>query len=325
MARTENQKKKLLLVKDYLERNTDADHPASARDIIDYLAKMGVEAERKSIYHDIQALSDFGMDIETVRRGENSGYYVASRLFELPELKLLVDAVQSSKFLSERKSMKLIRSLASLSSVHEASLLQRQLVVSGRVKTMNESIFYNVDAIHDAIANNHAIRFVYSDWGVDGKRHPRKDAYEASPYALCWADENYYLIAHSERHGLTNYRVDKMSRITTLDRPRCMDSYGKLDLAAFSKRVFHMYNGEVVRTKLRFHNSMAGVVIDRFGADSMLVPDGEEYFTLTADVAVSPMFLGWVSGLGTKAEIIQPRSLREEYRQYLRSLLEQYE
>lgn len=325
MAKTENQKKKLLLVKEYLEKHTDADHPASSAQILEYLALRGVEAERKSIGADIQALNDFGMDIQTVHRGRYSGYYLAWRLFEPSELKLLIDAVQSSRFLTEKKSLALIRKLASLASSHEAGLLQRQLVVSGRVKTMNESIFYHVDAIHEAISQNRRISFTYSDFGMDGKRHPRPLPYQASPYALCWADENYYLIAHSDHHGLTHYRVDKMGDIQLLPEPRCMDSYGQMNLAAYSRQVFHMFNGPVSQVKLRFHKSLAGVVIDRFGSDSMLIPDGDDHFLLTADVAISPNFWGWLAGLGNRAMIVYPKPLQAEFCAFCRESLAQYE
>lgn len=322
MPRTENQKQKLLLVWQYLQKNTDAEHPAIMRDMISYLEKHGVEAERKSIYHDIQALIDFGMDIETVRCGANSGYYVASRLLELPELKLLVDAVQSSKFLTEKKSMKLIEKLTSLASVHEAGQLRRELVVYGRTKTANESIFYNVDAIYDAISTNRRIRFSYFEWGVDRQRHLRSEATEASPYALCWANENYYLIAHSREHGLTHYRVDKMLQIVPVEQPRCMDSYAELDLATYSKRVFSMFAGKQTMVRLRFVNRLAGVVIDRFGTDAMLIPEDENHFTLTAEIAISPMFLGWVAGFGGDASILQPQSLRERYHQFLQKAID---
>ena len=184
MPKSENQKQKLLHLKVFFERETDENHPASMTQILEHLAARDIKAERKSIYSDIQTLQDFGMDI-VLEKGKAGGYYLASREFELPELKLLVDAVQSSKFLTDKKSLSLIQKLEGLSSHHEASQLRRQVVVSGRVKTMNESIYYNVDRIHDAIAQNSQIQFRYYDWGIDGKRMYRKGSYTASPYALC--------------------------------------------------------------------------------------------------------------------------------------------
>lgn len=325
MAKSENQKLKLLYLKDYLEQYTDPDHPAAIGDIISYLAKRGVRAERKSIYSDVQALIDYGIDIE-VLHGRGGGYYVSSRQFELPELKLLVDAVQSSKFLTQRKSMSLIRKLAGLSSLHEQQLLKRQIVVSGRVKTMNESIYYNVDAIHNAIAENKQISFIYSEWGLDRKRHARESTYVASPYLLIWDDENYYLVAHSEKHGLTHYRVDKMEHICLLEAPRVLLSEEKKpDPAAYSKQVFNMFGGEKMQVKLRFDNSLVGVVIDRFGNDILLVPDGPDHFIYTAEIAVSPLFLGWLAGFGSRAKILFPNSLIEQYKAFCADSLKQYE
>ena len=222
MARSERQKLKLLYIKDLLEQQSDETHPLSTQAIVDALARQGIQAERKSVYDDIACLQQYGMDIVCIR-GPGGGYFLASRPFELPELKLLVDAVQSSRFLTEKKSMQLIAKLGTLASREQAGSLRRQVVVSGRVKTMNESIYYSVDLLHEAIARNSQISFRYFDWNLDGGRRYRPGKYTASPYALCWQDENYYLIAHSERHGLTHYRVDKMAQISITDKPRYMD------------------------------------------------------------------------------------------------------
>ena len=198
MARSSNQKLKLLVLKELFERRSDENHPLSMTEILDALAARGIKAERKSVYDDIACLQQFGMDI-LAARGPNGGYFLAARPFELPELKLLVDAVQSSRFLTEKKSMQLISKLETLASVHEAGSLRRQVVVSGRVKTMNESIYYSVDLLHEAIARNSRIRFRYFDFDVDFSRRYRPGDYDASPYALCWQEENYYLIAHTVR------------------------------------------------------------------------------------------------------------------------------
>lgn len=325
MAKSENQKQKLLILRDFFARYTDEAHPASMSDIQSHLLKRDIRAERKSIYSDLETLRACGVDIEKAV-GHHSGYYLASRDFELPELKLLVDAVQSSRFLSERKSRKLIRKLEGLLSVHEAGTLQRQLVVSGRVKTMNESIYYNVDRLHDAISRNVQIQFRYFDWGVDGKRHLRGGLYTASPLALCWAEDNYYLIAHTERHGLTHYRVDKMESLELTAKPRANNEITQqLDLATYGKKVFGMFGGPETTVKLRFHNSLAGVVIDRFGHGSMLVPDGEEHFLYTAVIADSPLFLGWIAGFGDKAQILFPHAMAEKYQKLLTEALSLYQ
>ena len=217
MPKSERQKLKLLYLRDYLCKNTDEAHPAGMQSIIDYLAAQGIPAERKSIYNDIQNLNDYGIQV-LYKGGRYGGYYVAQRDFELHELKLLVDAVLSSRFLSSKQSMQLIKKIAALSSSHESELLRRELVISGRLKTDNEDAFSNIDLLHEAIGSNSRITFRYFDWGVDLKKHFRNKTYCVSPYALLWDNENYYLIAHSESHGLTHYRVDKMEQIQLIGR-----------------------------------------------------------------------------------------------------------
>ena len=313
MARSEKQKLKLLYLKQILEEQTDENHPITTQQLVEQLAEMGIRAERKSIYSDMACLQEFGMDVCTAH-GRGGGYFLASREFELPELKLLVDAVQSSRFLSERKSVELISKLEKLASRYDAGSLRRQVTVSGRVKTMNESIYYNVDRIHDAIASDVQITFRYFDWGVDRERHYRDRLYTASPYALCWDDQNYYLIAHSERHGITHYRVDKMTHITETAKPRYSDAQTrKLDVSRYGRSVFGMFSGETEPVKMRFHNSLAGVVIDRFGRDVLLIPDGPEHFIFTAEITVSPIYFGWISGFGDRARILHPRAVVEKY------------
>ena len=324
MPKCENQKLKLLLLRDYLEQNTDEQHPAAMVDLLAYLAENGISAERKSIYADLQALEDYGLDIVRTS-GKNAGYYLASRAFELPELSLLVDAVQSSKFLSEKKSMELIKKLGTLASCHEAKSLRRQVTVSGRVKTMNESIYYNVDRIHEAINHNSQISFRYFEWGVDREKHFRGDVRTASPYALCWDSENYYLVAHTEAHGITHFRVDKMTSISETGVPRTVtEETKKIDLADYSKQVFYMFHGDKTTVRLRFHNSLAGVVIDRFGRDIMLIPDGDEHFCLSTEIVVSPMFLGWLSSFGDRVKILSPDRVVDEFKALCRSTLAQY-
>lgn len=324
MARSEGQKLKLLYLKQLLEERSDEQHPLNTQEILDYLAARDIPAERKAIYSDIACLQEFGMDI-LHKPGKNGGYYLASREFELPELKLLVDAVQSSKFLTSKKSMELITKLSHLASVHEAGSLRRQVLVSGRVKNMVESIYYNVDRLHEAIACNSRIRFYYTEWGMDGQRHRRPGTYEASPYALVWDEENYYLVAHSPRHGMTHYRVDKMEQIEISGEPRYMDpAANELSAAAYGRNVFGMFGRETTTVRLRFHSSLAGVVLDRFGADTMLIPDGPEHFVFSMDIAVSPLFLGWVAGFGDRAKILSPRWVIDRLLELCTPALEQY-
>ena len=325
MPKSDNQKLKIFYILDYLQRNSHQNHPVRASELIDMLQRnYNIACERKTIYSDIAALQDYGVDIESIP-GKNGGYYIASRNFELPELKLLIDAVQSSRFLTEKKSRELIEKLCNQCSIYDARLMRRDMLVSGRVKSMNETIYYNVDAIQDAISMNRAISFRYFDWGIDGKRKYREKNYYASPYGLCQDNENCYLLAHSPRHGITSYRVDRMSEITITDDSRtpCPELTGKA-LTEHANRLFQMFAGDSVNVKMRFHKSLANVVIDRFGRDTILIPEGSEYFNFTVNVAVSPMFLSWVIGFGSKAKILYPQSVIDECRQMCMDAMAQY-
>ena len=325
MPKSDNQKLKIFYILDYLQKNSHQEHPERAAELQDMLSQQhNIACERKTIYSDIAALQDYGVDIVSLP-GKGGGYYIASRNFELPELKLLIDAVLSSKFLTEKKSRELIEKLCSQCSVYDARLMRRDVLVSGRVKSMNETIYYNVDAIQDAIAENRQIRFRYFDFDLNRERKYRDREYLASPYGLCQDNENCYLLAHSPRHGATSYRVDRMSDIQILEEPRipCPELTGKA-LNQYANRLFQMYSGETADVKLRFHRSLVNVVIDRFGRDILLIPDGEEHFVFTVNVAVSPMFLSWVIGFGSKAKILYPQSVVDACKAMCQEALAQY-
>ena len=325
MPKSDNQKLKIFYILDYLQKNSHQEHPVRAAELLSMLERQhNIVCDRKTVYSDIAALQDYGVDIVSIP-GKNGGYYIASRNFEIPELKLLIDAVQSSRFLTEKKSRELIEKLCNQCSIHDARLMRRDVLVSGRVKSMNETIYYNVDAIQDAIADNRQITFRYFDFGLDGKRVYRDKDYQASPYGLCQDHENCYLLAHSPRHGVTSYRVDRMTEITALSESRtsCPELTGKA-LLEHANRLFQMYSGEETAVKLRFHRSLTNVVIDRFGRDTMLIPDGEEHFVFTVHVAVSPMFLSWVIGFGAKAKILHPQSVVDDCRKLCLEAMQQY-
>ena len=325
MPKSDNQKLKIFYILDYLQRNSRDDHPIRATEITAWLARQyNISCDRKTVYSDIAALQDYGVDIVSIP-GKNGGYYIASRNFELPELKLLIDAVQSSRYLTEKKSRELIEKLCNQCNEHDASLMRRNVLVSGRVKSMNETIYYNVDAIQDAITQNLQITFRYFDWDLGGKRKYREKEYLASPYGLCQDNENCYLLAYSLRHGITSYRVDRMTEIRLSDQPRipCPELTGKA-LTAHANQLFQMFAGEAVDVKMRFHRELINVVIDRFGKDTMLIPDGAEHFNFTVRVAVSPMFLSWVIGFGKKAKILYPQSVADECKKLCQEALNQY-
>ncbi len=326
MPKSDNQKLKIFYILDYLKQNSHQDHLVRAAELISMLNRMhNISCDRKTIYSDIAALQDYGVDIISIP-GKNGGYYIGSRNFELPELKLLIDAVQSSRYLTERKSRELIEKLCAECSVHDARLMRRDILVSGRVKSMNETIYYNVDSIQDAITQNRQISFRYFDWGLDGKRKYRDKSYTASPYSLCQDNENCYLLALSPRHGVTSYRVDRMADIESLEQPRvpCPELSGKA-LTEHANRLFQMYSGDEVSVKMRFHRSMLNAVVDRFGQEVMLIPDGEDHFIFTAPVAVSPMFLSWIIGFGSLAKILYPQSVADACVSMCQQTLDQYQ
>ena len=321
MARSEGQKLKLLYLKDYLCQNTDEAHPASLRELQEHLEKFGIKAERKGLYSDLAALNLYGLDIQ-YRRGKEEGYFVRTREFEVSELKFLVDAVLSSRFLSPKHSGELIRKLAAQSSIHEATLLRREIVLAGRIKSESEENLYAVDVIHDAIAQNRKIRFRYFDWGVDLLKHFRPGTYEASPYALLWDDENYYMVAHSSRHGLTHYRVDKMEEIFLMEEARTVtEETAAFDPGEYSKEMFGMFRGERSTVKMRFENSLAGVVVDRFGKDILMTPHGVDHFTLQTNIVLSPNFFAWLCRFAGRATIVYPQSAVEAFRTYCENIL----
>lgn len=327
MAKTNNQKLKILYIMQMLMENTDEEHPMSTTDIISNLKSQGIEAERKSIYDDIENLQLFGLDILS-RRSEPKGYYIASRDFELPELKLLVDAVQSSKFITEKKSRQLIGKIEKLASRHEAKQLQNQVVVSNRIKTMNESIYYNVDKIHAAISENVKIRYKYCEWTLDRELRPKKDGafYTASPWILTWDDENYYMIAYDEENAqLRHYRVDKMMNIIlTKDAREGKDSFKEFDIAAYARKTFGMFAGEEKELEILFDNKLIGVVVDRFGKDARIHKRGADSFTASVRVNVSAQFYGWLAALGDSAKIISPKAEAGAFAEYIDKIFARY-
>lgn len=327
MPKSENQKQKLLYIAQYLMENTDETHAVSTPQLIEYLNSQGIKAERKSIYNDIDTLNDFGMDI--IRSDEHrGGYMLASRTFELAEVKLLVDLVQSSKFITEKKSRELISKLETLTSKYDAKAMRRQVEIVGRSKTHNENIYYNVDMVHTAISQNVKIRFHYFDWDVNKNMILRHDGmwYEVSPWRLTWDDENYYLLAYDESTDIIkHYRVDKIVDIALTDTLReGKEAFEHLDMAAFSKKTFGMFAGDEKTVRLRCENSLTGVIIDTFGTDVALRPDGAEHFIARMEVEVSTQFFGWLAGLGNRVEIISPDEIREEYKAYLENIISRY-
>ena len=328
MSRGAGQKQKLLVLAKALLERTDEDHPMTTQALIAELAARGISAERKSIFDDMEALRQAGLDVQN-RKGKRSGWFVGARAFQLPELKLLVDAVQSCKFITKRKSDELIRKLEGLTSIHQARQLQRQVYVERRVKTMNESVYYSIDKLHAALAAGKAVTFRYFDYDVKKEKVFRRDGrrYAVFPHGLIWNSENYYLVGwDGAKKEVRHYRVDKMAElaVTCLKLEEGEDlERGRFDVAAYAAKHFGMFCGREGKVRLRCVNAMVGVMLDRFGQDVILVPDGPGHFTLTVEAVVSPQFFGWLFGLGEGVALTAPDWAVAEYQDRLRAALDQ--
>ena len=329
MAKSSNQKLKLMYLAKILQEKTDEDHGLTMPELIEQLALYDVKAERKSIYDDIEALRDqLDMDVEKRVEGNPTEYYLGSRDFELAELKLLVDAVQSSRFMTREKTEDLIRKIEGLASTHQAKQLSRQVHVANRVKTMNKSI-YTVDGLHGAISQNRQISFQYVKWNVKMEREPQHNGkiYKVSPWALMWDDENYYLVAFdSENQEIRHYRVDRMTNLKQLEERReGEDAFKHFDMGIYSRKTFGMYHGRDEHVTLRCENSMADSIIDRFGQDLFLRPVDESYFDVTVKVSVSPVFLTWLMNFGGRVRIESPQWVIDEQVKLAKACIAQYE
>lgn len=329
MPKGTNQKFKLYRLAQIMLENTDEEHYITMPEIIDALGTYGVTADRKSIYADLRDLEILGINVEGEPVGNRYHYHVVDRPFELPELKLLVDAIQSSKFITEKKSNALIRKLERFVSRYDAQKLQRQVYVSGRIKTMNESIYYTVDAIHNAISMNKKIRFQYYQWNVQKEMELRHNGawYCISPWGLSWEGENYYLVGFDQGAGkIKHYRVDKMLHIRIMEEAReGKEHFQRLDMADYTRKSFGMFGGKEQNVRLLVDNELAGVMIDRFGKDIMMIPSGENHFTVNVDVRVSRQFLGWVFSLGEQVEILSPEEVRTAMKEELQKHMRQYQ
>ena len=321
-------KMKILYIVRILEEETDEEHPVTIQDIIAKLDGYGISAERKSIYNDLEQLRLSGVDIIREHRDRNYYYYLGSRPFELAELKLLVDCVQSARFITETKSNILIHKLEGLVSRFQASRLQRQVFVTGRVKSDNEQILYNIDAIHSAISGNSQISFKYFNWNSKKKRELRHGgkSYEMSPWALTLTDENYYLVAYDPATDLIKYfRVDKMLDITATGQKRDgLKKFRSFDIADYAAKRFGMFDGEEKRVKLRCRNEYAGVIIDRFGRKVSLIPEDADHFSVNVTVAVSPQFYGWLFAMADGIEVTGPEEITAEMAHLLQQTADKY-
>ena len=304
MPKQEGQKSKLLTLARILEQKTDEEHLLNVPQLVQLLEEQGILAERKSIYSDIDTLRTLGYDIQ-LQRGRGGGYWLASRSFELSELKLLVDAVQSSKVISARTSNKLIHKLEKLCSDYEATQLQRQVYVDGRPKSESHTLLYSIDALHNAISAGRMVKFRYKDGGIR----------TVSPWQLAWENGCYYLIAYQDEKqpaGIRNYRVDRMSGVAVLDEARRgRAEFCQFDLPSYLRKHFNMFGGPEHRVTLRCTGDLENAMRERFGKTPLFVEEADDHFHFDVAVCVSEQFYGWVCGFGGKVEITAPAEVRE--------------
>jgi len=328
MAEGNKQKLKLLYLMKILAEDTDDEHMLTLPQIIVKLKAYGVSAERKTLYQDFVLLRDFGFDIIGVQTQRNYYYHIGNRRFELPELKLLVDSVQSAKFITKKKSNSLIHKLEGMVSKHEARQLQRQVIISGRVKAMNESIYFNVDKLHEAIGTGCQISFKYYRWNINKEMELRKDGnwYQVSPWGLMWDDENYYLVGYDgEDEKIKHYRVDKMKCISVVHKKReGKEQFKAFNMPRYTKSLFGMFGGEEVQVTLEAENGMVGILIDRFGKDIPIRPVDENHFRTMVNVAVSSQFLGWIMALDGGVKIVGPEKVLERMKEKIKLLNKVY-
>ena len=327
MPRSFNQKLKILYLMKFLQEKTDREHPVSVKNIIQTMEAYGISVERKTVYDDIETLRTFGMKIGS-RRGKPAGFYLEERTFELPELKFLMDAVQSSKFITEKQSAALVRKLEDLASVHEAKKLKSQVFLMPGIKTLNEEIYTNIETIYDAISANRQISFRYYQWTLSRELKPKRggERYRVSPGKLLWNNDNYYLMGLDESSGIVkHYRVDKMMDVAVEEEKRSGESvFRDFDMGRFSAETFGMFDGKETILKIRFSNELVGVVLDRFGKKAVLQRSDDTHFFLQTHIRVSGQFFGWLTGLGPGAEIVSPEKVRKEYKSFLTKILKTY-
>ena len=308
----------IIRILEILKKHSHMDNPLTSNQIIEYLEENDVYVERKSIYRNINSLIEMGYGIQKIHENNVRGYYLADSVFDLAELKLLIDAISSSHFISDKKTEIIRNKLLSLTNIHDAKKLDRNIRYS-LSKSNNESILYNVDEINNAINNKQQIYFKYFDIDVNKHKRYRKDTYSTIPYSLLWSQDKYYCIGYSTKYqNFTHYRVDKMEKITSIDVEH---EYIPLDLAQYTHNIFGMYQGDKVHTTLRFNNEIASLVYEQFGQNVFVSSKTDTYFEIIEDINISPVFFGWLFQLGTKVGIISPISLIEEYQTHLQNIL----
>ncbi|MBQ6021851.1 MAG: WYL domain-containing protein [Clostridia bacterium] len=332
MAGQKNTKLKLLYLKEIFEKHSDEQHILNAGDIADRLLRdYGLECERKSVYKDIEVLMDYGMDIVKTRSPKN-GFFLASGSFELAEIRLLSDAVQAADFITKNKTKKLIEKIEGFTSVYHAEVLKKQVYIDNRPKSGNESIYYVIDALDNAIKAGRKVKFSYSRRKMDDKYAARKETrtFTLSPYALIWSNDHYYLVANNEKYdNLMNVRVDRISGVSILEekaRPVSEVSGYKryFDAADYAAKTFNMFTGEMQMVELRCSNAILEPIFDRFGERVNTRKYDDSHFLLRTEAAISEGLVSWIMQFGTDIEAIAPQNLRDMVIQRTESILNVY-
>ena len=325
MAKTEAQKLKLIKTAQFLLEKTDENHSVTTAEIIEMLDSNGISAERKSVYSDIEALQGLGMDIN-ITRGRSGGFNLLSREFQLTELKLLVDAIQCSRFITQKKSFELIKKLGRLVSVHDRKELEREVFIINRIKNENESIYYNTDNIYNAIHNDKMISFMYYNYGADKKKHYHNggNPIRVSPFGLQYDSEKYYLIAFdSKANKIKHYRVDKMDKVEIVNESRDGKGYfRKFDIASYSNATVKMFSGKITDVTLKCPDNFAGAIIDKFGKKVKFIPTADGEYTVTVNAALTPTLYSWVFTFGGDIKITAPEQAVKEYKEQLKNALD---
>ena len=333
MAGKPDSKLKTLYVKQILETDSDEDHILNANDIAALLwSRFGVECERKSIYKDMEVLEDYGMDIVKTM-SPKKGYFLASRTFEPVEIRLLSDAVQAADFITKKKTQEMLKKIEGLASVHQANVLKKQVYIDRRIKSRNESVFYNIDRLDTAIREGKKVSFVYTRRKLDDKFAARKERkiFRVSPYGLIWTNDHYYLVCNNEKYdNLMNVRVDRISKVEPLDEPaRSVSEVSgyklRFDPADYAQKTFNMFSGEPETVELKCDNALLENIFDRFGeqADTRVADD--KSFYLRTEASVNHGLVGWILQFGDGIEVSQPKALRQMVKETAAAILKKYE
>lgn len=306
----------------FLYQQTDEAHAVTVSEMIENLKSKGIPSVRQTVYTDLDALDTAGIDIVQIKSTQNR-YFIGSRIFEYPELKMLVDAVASSKVISAKKSQALIQKLGQLTSIQQAEQLQRLASLSSRVKPHNEKVYYIIDSIQTAILDQHQISFQYYEYTPEKKKILKHDGYRyiLDPYALEWKNDHYYLIGYSHKHkGIAHFRVDRLTSVEPLDSK--FQPMPDFDVAAYTNKMVDMFAAEhAEQVKLLCSNELMRVIIDHYGEDIEISPYDDTHFTVIIEVNTSGTFYGWVFKFMGKIRILSPQSCVDKMQDIARTFI----